>query len=158
MNGSILFNPDINIEVDVDPSAEEGARLLSAKNLVDGQELGIGGSSELPDVTAADEGKVLAVNASGEWAAENKVVELKIDPDTYLTNLTAREVIQAFIDGAIVYESFGAIIENDLSECHGETIIYTKVEYGEGGFELYTANGVAAMTLDNSIDSYFYFD
>lgn len=46
MNGSILFNPDINIEVDVDPSAEEGARLVSAKNLVDGQELGIGGGED----------------------------------------------------------------------------------------------------------------
>ncbi len=43
MKGSILFNKDINIEVDVDPSAEEGARLISAKNLVDGQEAGGGG-------------------------------------------------------------------------------------------------------------------
>lgn len=43
MKGSILFNKDINIEVDVDPSAEEGARLVSAKNLVDGQEAGGGG-------------------------------------------------------------------------------------------------------------------
>ena len=42
MKGSILFNPDINIEVDVDPAAEEGARLISAKNLVDGQEAGGG--------------------------------------------------------------------------------------------------------------------
>lgn len=40
MKGSMLFNKDINIEVDVDPSAEEGARLISAKNLVDGQETG----------------------------------------------------------------------------------------------------------------------
>lgn len=44
MKGSILFNKDINIEVDVDPSAEEGARLISAKNLVDGQEAGGGGT------------------------------------------------------------------------------------------------------------------
>lgn len=46
MKGSILFNKDINIEVDVDPSAEEGARLTSAKNLVDGQELGSGGGGD----------------------------------------------------------------------------------------------------------------
>ena len=46
MKGSILFNPDINIEVDVDPSAEEGARLVSAKNLVDGQEAGGGGGGD----------------------------------------------------------------------------------------------------------------
>lgn len=46
MKGSILFNKDINIEVDVDPSAEEGARLISAKNLVDGQEAGGGGGGD----------------------------------------------------------------------------------------------------------------
>lgn len=68
MDGSIRFNDDINIEVAVDPTAEEGARLTGAKNLVDGQELGAG--SDLPVVTSADAGKVLAVNASGEWAAE----------------------------------------------------------------------------------------
>lgn len=71
MKGSILFNKDINIEVDVDPAADEGAKLTSAVNLVDGQELGVGGS-DLPEVTAADNGKVLAVNASGEWAVENR--------------------------------------------------------------------------------------
>lgn len=43
MKGSIRFNNDINVEVSVDPTAEEGARLESAKNLVDGQELGTGG-------------------------------------------------------------------------------------------------------------------
>ena len=69
MNGSIRFNDDINIEVAVDPTAAEGARLVSATNLVDGQGIGDGGG--LPDVTAADAGNVLAVNASGEWVAEN---------------------------------------------------------------------------------------
>lgn len=44
MKGSIRFNNEINIEVDVDPAAEEGARLISAKNLVDGQEAGGGGT------------------------------------------------------------------------------------------------------------------
>lgn len=43
MKGSIRFDNDINIEVDVDKSAEEGAKLTSAVNLVDGQELGGGG-------------------------------------------------------------------------------------------------------------------
>ena len=72
MDGSIRFNNDINVEVAVDPTAAEGARLTGAKNLVDGQELGAG--SDLPIVTEADAGKVLAVNASGEWAADYKTV------------------------------------------------------------------------------------
>lgn len=80
MNGSILFNKDVNIEVDVDPSAEEGARLVSAKNLVDGQELGVGGS-DLPEVTAADESKVLTVDDQGEWVAEAKVIYFHMADD-----------------------------------------------------------------------------
>ena len=71
--GSIRFDNEINVEVAVDPTQAAGSKLLSAVNLVDGQELGIGGGSELPEVTSADEGKVLAVNASGEWAAAQKI-------------------------------------------------------------------------------------
>lgn len=55
MNGSIRFNPDINIEVSVDPAAEEGARLLSAKNLVDGQEAGGGGGGASGLVTYTED-------------------------------------------------------------------------------------------------------
>lgn len=46
MKGSIRFDNDINIEVDVDKSAAEGAKLTSAVNLVDGQELGGGGGGD----------------------------------------------------------------------------------------------------------------
>lgn len=43
MKGSIRFDNEINVEVAVDPSQDEGAKLLSAVNLVDGQELSPGG-------------------------------------------------------------------------------------------------------------------
>ncbi len=87
MKGSIRFNNDINVEVDVDPSAEEGARLSSAVNLVDGQELGVGGGSDLPEVTSADEGKVLAVDANGEWAAEYKAVYFSAPAGNIIYNI-----------------------------------------------------------------------
>lgn len=49
MKGSIRFDNEINVEVAVDPSQDEGAKLLSAINLVDGQELGSGGGgSNIP--------------------------------------------------------------------------------------------------------------
>ena len=89
MDGSIRFNDDINIEIAVDLTAEEGARLTGAKNLVDGQELGAG--SDLPVVTEADAGKVLAVNASGEWAAEDK--SGKITFDDGVLSLTPNQLI-----------------------------------------------------------------
>ena len=47
MKGSIRFDNEINVEVEVDPSQDEGAKLLSAINLVDGQELGSGGGSNI---------------------------------------------------------------------------------------------------------------
>lgn len=56
MKGSIRFNNDINVEVSVDPSAESGAKLESAKNLVDGQELGTGGGAEPIIINAIDNG------------------------------------------------------------------------------------------------------
>ena len=94
MNGSIRFNDDINIEVAVDPTAEEGARLTGAKNLVDGQELGTGGGADLPVVTEADAGKVLAVNASGEWAAESPyvIVTATFSEDVWTLDKTAGEI------------------------------------------------------------------
>lgn len=46
MKGSIRFDNEINVEVTVDPSRDEGAKLLSAVNLIDGQELSPGGGGE----------------------------------------------------------------------------------------------------------------
>lgn len=140
MNGSILFNPDINIEVDVDPSAEEGARLVSAKNLVDGQELGIGGGSELPDVTAADEGKVLAVDSDGEWAAEN--IFFKTTDNEGTLDKTAGEINNALRAGKYVYITYASesVITNNLViECEIEDGAYFIRALGNGTTLLYTA-------------------
>lgn len=114
MKGSILFNKDINIEVDVDQAAAEGARLISAKNLVDGQELGVGGS-DLPVVTSADEGKVLAVNASGEWVAtmpSGMVINGTLTESDITMDKTAGEIYQALTNGIVplLYLDAGADI------------------------------------------------
>ena len=55
MKGSIRFNNDINVEVDVDPTAAEGSRLTGAKNLVDGQELGTGGDVDYGLIRYSDD-------------------------------------------------------------------------------------------------------
>ena len=102
MDGSIRFNDDINIEIAVDPTAEEGARLTGAKNLVDGQELGAG--SDLPVVTEADAGKVLAVNGSGEWAAEFPFYEITCTTEdglNFYLNKSYNDVIDAVENGKI---------------------------------------------------------
>lgn len=114
MNGSIRFNDDINIEVAVDPTAEEGTRLTGAKNLVDGQELGTGGGADLPVVTEADAGKVLAVNASGEWAATEKILVINCtnfdgsEPtlNSSKLNYTYKEIAEAINSGAAIILQF----------------------------------------------------
>ena len=66
MKGSIRFDNEINVEVAVDPSQDEGAKLLSAVNLVDGQELGIGGGADLPDAIfeiITEEGSAISITA-----------------------------------------------------------------------------------------------
>ena len=152
MNGSILFNPDINIEVDVDPSAEEGARLVSAKNLVDGQELGIGGGSELPDVTSADEGKVLAVNASGEWAAGSAFIHVPFTDDIPTLSLTWKQIWDAISAGKIV--AISNVIEGeDFSEAAINFICAVDVE--EGSYNVHTVSGTDFTT--NSENGYPHF-
>ena len=116
MKGSILFNPDINIEVDVDPSAEEGARLVSAKNLVDGQEAG-GGGTFYTVSNSADSTTNIAIIISVVASAPNDApaaIELRAGmsisiPDNYYyyvykQNTTAEgSVEEVEFDGAQYY-------------------------------------------------------
>lgn len=80
---------------------------------------GSGGGSSLPSVTSADEGKVLAVNASGEWAAEvkNNVIYFTVDENTTL-NATWQEIHDYLINGQPV-----AVLDNYSEEGISETVV-----------------------------------
>lgn len=106
MKGSIRFNNDINVEVDVDPAAEEGARLSSAVNLVDGQELGVGGGSDLPVVSPVDEGKVLTVDDQGKWVAKLPEGAVIIVDDGTSLDKTFAEIYDLIKSGTPCYISY----------------------------------------------------
>lgn len=156
MKGSILFNKDINIEVDVDPAAEEGARLSSAKNLVDGQELGVGGS-DLPEVTVADEGKVLAVNASGEWAVEEIYIPIEYNEGTGETNLSPFEAINLIKQGKMFSLLFGSDYDDENpTDYYANLVIFNQCGF-DSVWVLYSLNNVTLLTTsDTNINSHFY--
>ena len=63
---------------------------------------GGGGGSSLPSVTSADAGKVLAVNASGEWAAEQKIAYINRS-DSDVLDKTWNEINTLMRNGVICY-------------------------------------------------------
>ena len=132
MDGSIRFNNDINVEVAVDPTAAEGARLTGAKNQVDGQELGA--SADLPAVTEADAGKVLAVNDSGEWAAESPydfIVRVDLAEGVFVSATTIymadADYLKNKIDNHIPIIGYAYNVDADMPDL---TTIYSSVIQG----------------------------
>lgn len=96
---------------------------------------GGGGGSSLPSVTSADAGKVLAVNGSGEWAAEEKIVFISAttEDNVETLNKTAQELYDLMSSGAIVLlpltyydneDNFGAIyqIVTDVYNAYGYVV------------------------------------
>lgn len=108
MKGSIRFDNDINIEVDVDKSAEEGAKLISAVNLVDGQELGGGGGNYKEVITgtaAAPFGDYVLADLKADLIAGNISMMMSIDATalsagTITGPIYAEESSLLYMDGA----------------------------------------------------------
>ena len=130
MKGSIRFDNEINVEVDVDPTAAEGAKLTSAVNLVDGQVLGSGGDVQFAEVVInsseegvsllfswlSDEyGYIMAQDAIGELPSTFKIPlgpngTLIINIGGYDANIVTGEISE--LDGAFLVTGDGTINVN----------------------------------------------
>lgn len=117
------------------------------------------GSGGLPEVTAADNGKTLSV-VNGEWAAERQFVPFIIDEDTLLSNLTARQVIEALSLGRIVYLYYGNISEDTPSDSYGGFDLISRVEWNDtsSNFEVFRNLMVDVVGYAATLDDYFYCD
>ena len=97
---------------------------------------GGGGGSSLPSVTSADKGKVLAVNASGEWAAENKIAIIHESEEGVLDK-TWKEIFDLLSAGVITFINY-------VDAAAGAGMLYILTAYEGDGILVVTASGIYA--------------
>ena len=114
--GSIRFDDLINVEVAVDPTQGEGAKLLSAVNLVDGQSLGGGGSSDfyLVDISlTGDTDDIVGILYGGliDYPSESYPFELPSAPFPFADTLPV-----------LTYQGNAILMFNDIFDSGNQSI------------------------------------
>lgn len=119
-------------------------------------ENGGGGGGGLPEVTSADEGKVLAVNSSGEWAAEQKVFYLIYDEGENTYNLTPEQAFELLRTGVQVVEYGGYVDPDDTTTVFAGRNEYVQLFYDASVYKLSTRLGDTLVAA--TFTSPFYVD
>ena len=132
MKGSIRFDNEINVEVAVDPSQDEGAKLLSAVNLVDGQRLSPGGGgSDTVIVTETDGTLDITPNQLKAALAEGKRVGMYFEDAE---------------EGIYEQDFISTITQNADNEIH--TFSYM-IAFSEGGAHIEAVQNYSSDGGDN---------
>lgn len=116
---------------------------------------GQGSGGGLPEVTSADEGKVLAVNASGEWAVGQKIFYHIYDEGEGVYNLTPEQAFELFRTGVQIVDYGGYIDTDDTTTVYAGRKEYVRLLYNAGVYKLTT--GVDTLVAD-TFTSHFYVD
>lgn len=114
---------------------------------------GEGGGSSLPEVTSADEGKVLAVNNSGEWAAENMTLNVNstFSGTVNILDHTFREIKDAFDNNKNVVLNIKFLGDEDATE-------FLVLKISTTDLTITILFDTALSYTADSMDDYPYFD
>lgn len=93
-------------------------------------------ATELPKVAAADAGKVLAVNASGEWAVGQKIFYHIYDDGEGVSNLTPEQAYELFTTGVQIVAYGGYIDPDDTTTVSAGRKEYGQLFYDAGVYKL----------------------